>query len=280
MAARATATVLVNGVPGSAVGADDRGLLYGDGLFETLAVRAGRPLHWERHRARLERGCRRLAIACPDAGVLRAEVERVAGRCARGVVKIVVTRGPGPRGYRPAGGTPTRIVSAHAPPSYPPARARDGVAVRWCATRLGRNPALAGIKHLNRLEQVLAQAERDEPEIAEGLMQDDGGAVIEGTMSNLFAVFDGVLVTPDLSECGVAGITRERILEHAGTLGVPVQVRRIPAAALEAAQELFVCNTLIGIWPIRRLADREFHAGPLARRLAQALGEEDRAGGP
>ncbi len=280
MAAGTAATVLVNGVPGSGVGADDRGLLYGDGLFETLAVRAGRPLHWERHRARLERGCRRLAIACPDAGVLRAEVEHVAGPFARGVVKVVLTRGPGPRGYRPAAGAPTRIVSAHSPPSYPPARASEGVAVRWCATRLGRNPALAGLKHLNRLEQVLARAEWDEPEIAEGLMQDDGGAVIEGTMSNLFAVFDGVLVTPDLSECGVAGITRERILEHAGALGIAAQVRRIPAEALEAAQELFLCNTLIGIWPVRRLADREFRVGPLVRRLAQALSEEDRACGP
>jgi 4-amino-4-deoxychorismate lyase len=266
--------VLVNGKAVQTLSVHDRGLLYGDGLFETLAVRGGRPLQWSRHLARLKRGCARLGIEAPDAECLLEETLRVAAGARRAVVKIVVTRGAGARGYRPGGGPATRIVTAHPSPEHPPAYRRDGVAVRWCATRLGLNPALAGLKHLNRLEQVLARAEWDDPDIAEGLMQDPDGNVIEGTMSNLFAALSGELVTPDLSRCGVAGVMRERVLECAAALAIPCRIRVLGPAELETAREIFLCNSLIGIWSVRRLGERNVPRGPLAARLAAALAEE------
>lgn len=272
MSARGAApTVLINGAPAATLSVHDRGLLYGDGLFETLAVSGGRPLHWPRHLARLQRGCARLGIPAPDSTRLWEEALRVAGGAMRAVVKILVTRGQGARGYRPVSGPATRIVSLHPAPEYPAAHGSAGVAVRWCSTRLGLNPALAGLKHLNRLEQVMARAEWDDPDIAEGLMLDTEGHVIEGTMTNLFAVLGATLVTPDLSSCGVCGITRERILEHARELGIPTRVGVLTPAELAEASEVFLCNSLIGLWPVRSLAGRTLPGGGFAPRLATAL---------
>lgn len=269
---------LINGEAADRIDVADRGLQYGDGLFETIAVVNGRIGLWERHLERLAAGCRRLGLAPPDPQRLRQEVEQVAGDGERTVVKIVVTRGRSARGYRPDDSAePTRIVRALPWPDLP-AAAPEGVRVRWCALRLARQPRLAGLKHLNRLEQVLARAEwRDE--YAEGLMCDTEGLVIEGTMSNLFVVYQGVLTTPDLSESGVAGVVRAEVLARAPALGIPVAVRPVTPAMVEAAEELFLTNSLIGLWPIRQLETRDYVVGKITQALQQALQEELPGGG-
>lgn len=270
---------LINGQQSASIGVTDRGLQYGDGLFETIAVADGRISLWDRHLERLAEGCRRLAIVMPDRQLLRDEVQRVAGNGARAVVKIILTRGSGARGYRPDGSAlPTRIVQGIPWPKLPEAAGRDGVHVRWCTMRLARQPRLAGLKHLNRLEQVLARAEwRDE--YAEGLMCDSAGLVIEGTMSNLFIVRQGVLTTPDLSESGVAGVVRAEVLARAPTLGIPVAVQAVTPAMVEAAEELFLTNSLVGVWPIRQLETRNYVVGKITQTLQQALPEELSGGG-
>lgn len=270
---------LINGQESASVDVTDRGLQYGDGLFETIAVGDGRISLWDRHLERLADGCRRLAIVMPDQQLLRDEVQRVAGNVARAVVKIIVTRGSGGRGYRPDGCTlPTRVVQGLPWPKLPEAAARDGVHVRWCTLQLARQPRLAGLKHLNRLEQVLARAEwRDE--YAEGLMRDTAGLVIEGTMSNLFIVHQGVLTTPDLSESGVAGVVRAEVLARAPTLGIPVAVQAVTPAMVEAADELFLTNSLIGLWPIRQLETRNYVVGRITQALQQAYQEALSGGG-
>jgi 4-amino-4-deoxychorismate lyase len=146
----------------------------------------------------------------------------------------------------------------------------EGVVLRICTTRLGSNPALAGLKHLNRLEQVLARAEWGESDgIQEGLMLDAEGSVVEGTMTNLFAApSGGPLLTPDLSHAGVAGVMRRHIIEQAAVAGIQVQVRRINPGELMDQHELFVCNSLIGVWPVACLGERRYTVGPLTR-LAQ-----------
>jgi len=265
---------LINGLAGECLSTQDRGLLYGDGLFETIAVENGIPRRWSRHLARLQDGCARLCIVQPDAALLEAEAASLCRDAEHAVLKLVITRGAGGRGYLPAPDvTPTRIVQLHPYPSWPHERMLAGVHSRICKLQLGYNPLLAGIKHLNRLEQVLARIEWDDPEISEGLMQDQHGNLIEGTMSNVFLFKDGVLLTPELSRCGVAGITRALLLELAQQAGIATGVRDIAMDELEGADEVFLCNSLIGIWPVISIAERSYPVGEMTRLLQSFLRE-------
>lgn len=132
---------------------------------------------------------------------------------------------------------------------------------------MSRQPLLAGLKHLNRLEQVLARAEWQDTEHAEGLMLDQAGRVIEGVFSNLFLVRDGVLITADLKRCGVAGVMRAELLFQAVSLGISTQITDIPLEQLQWADEVFVCNSVYGIWPVRAYAALHWPVGPLTRKL-------------
>ncbi len=273
------AGMLVNGVPGTRVDANDRGLHYGDGLFETIAVHDGVPALWDRHMQRLLLGCERLGIAPIDTAQLRRESSQLCEGVAEGVLKIIITRGSSGRGYRapPCGAVqPTRLVALYAWPEYPPAFWVEGVAVRLCSTRLGSNPALAGIKHLNRLEQVLARSEWDDPAIPEGLMLDGEGHVIEGTMSNLFIVRNGRLLTPDLSQCGVAGVMRGYILDSARGMDIPADIAQITLDDVKSSDEVFLCNSLIGVWPVRHCAGVDFPVHrPITRYIADRIGRQE-----
>lgn len=260
--------ILVNGQAQDHIAVADRGLHYGDGLFETIAVNSGRPRLWERHWRRLSTGCRRLGIVQPDPEMLWDEARRVCTDVDQGVLKIILTRGAGGRGYRPMQtGQATRIMATYPWPAYPEANWRQGVAVRVCTTRLGRNPALAGMKHLNRLEQVLARSEWQDPHIAEGLMLDDDGHVIAGTLSNLFIVTAQGLVTPVLAACGVAGIMRSVILDLAAELDIAWQEAPLRLEDLHRADEVFLTNALIGIWPVRRIEQWDYSVGSLTELL-------------
>lgn len=258
------ARVLVDGDARDQVSVLDRGLGYGDGLFETIRfLGADAPL-WTRHMQRLEEGCRRLGLPMPGPSMLLAEARAVAQGLPQAVVRITLTRGVGARGYKPpARPQPTRIVAAFDPPPRDEAALADGIRVRLCTTRLAAQPLLAGLKHLNRLEQVLARAEWDDPTIAEGLLCDAEGAVISATAANLFAVFDGTLATPAVDRCGVAGVARAQVLAawpHA-------QVRRIALEELRHAGELFLSSSVRGILPVRELDGCTVATGPVTRAL-------------
>lgn len=264
--------ILINGEPVASISALDRGLHYGDGLFETLAISNGMPVHWERHLQRLLQACDRLGFAAPDTAALTREAQHLCAGQARAVLKLIITRGVGGRGYRPApAAQPTRIMTRYPWPDHPVANVREGVVVRFCSTRLGTNPALAGMKHLNRLEQVMARAEWTDATIGEGLMCDQTDHVIEGTMSNLFLVSNGQLITPELSQCGVAGITRGLIIEWAVQQGMRCDVRPVSRDELFSADELFLCNSIIGVWPVRALEAQRYVPGVTTRALIQAL---------
>lgn len=263
---------LINGEPADCIPVTDRGLQYGDGLFETIAVRRGRPQLWAGHMHRLAAGCARLGIPPPHAGRLADDVQRVACDQDRAVVKVIVTRGSGARGYRPpTGGGAMCVVQGLPWPDFPDTAARAGVAVRWCQTRLSQQPRLAGLKHLNRLEQVLARAEWGD-DCQEGLMCDPDGNVIEGTMSNVFLVRDSTLITPDLSQSGVAGVMRAAVLELADAEGLSCNVQPVTASMVQECAELFLTNSLIGIWPVVRLGSQTFPApGPVTQTLQSGL---------
>jgi 4-amino-4-deoxychorismate lyase len=246
---------LIDGVDAATIPAADRGLQYGDGLFETIAVVDGIPRLWDRHLERLRAGCERLAIPMPPAAQLAEEAARLALGVDRAVLKLILTRGEGGRGYRPPDHPrPRRILRLFPWPDYPDAWRSAGVRVRYCDTRLGRQPRLAGVKHLNRLEQVLARAEWSDPDVAEGLMLDLDGQVVEGTQTNLFALLDGRLVTPPLDRCGVAGVVRQLVIESAPALGLEVVESALVPERVAAADGLFLTSSLAGIWPIRELA--------------------------
>jgi 4-amino-4-deoxychorismate lyase len=258
------ARVLVDGQAQDRISVLDRGLGYGDGLFETIRfVDAEAPL-WPRHMQRLQEGCRRLGLPMPGTGVLLGEARAVSQGLAQAVVRVTLTRGIGMRGYRPpAQPQAVRIVAAfQAPPADPVAQA-DGIRVRLCATRLASQPLLAGIKHLNRLEQVLARAEWDDAAIAEGLLCDAGGLAISATAANVFAVFGGVLATPALEHCGVAGVARAEVL----AIWPKAHAREIPLAELRQADELFLSSSVRGILPVRELDGRSCAIGPVTRAL-------------
>ncbi|MBT1268491.1 aminodeoxychorismate lyase [Pseudomonas sp. VS38] len=257
----------VDGQPAGAVPLKDRGLAYGDGLFETIAVKVGQPVLLDRHLQRLEEGCRRLAIVA-DQPLIRSELLAYAAALGDGVLKLILTRGDSQRGYGISAGAPARRILQGSPPAtYPPEHAASGIRLFACTTRLSEQPLLAGLKHLNRLEQVFARAEWQDAGHAEGLMLDMSGRVIEGVFSNLFLVRNGVLLTADLKRCGVAGVMRAEVLAQAQALGIPTSVADISLEQLQQADEVLVCNSVYGIWPVRGCAAMSWPVGPLTRKL-------------
>jgi 4-amino-4-deoxychorismate lyase len=265
---------LVNGVQSESVAIDDRGLMYGDGLFETLAVLNGRAQQVTAHLDRLASGAGRLRIPLPARALLEAELQSVCTGLDSGVARLVLTRGTGPRGYRPpVDPQPTRIVSAAVLAGVLAPAARPLRAV-VCSTRLACNSQFAGLKHLNRLEQVMAAAELVEGRHEEGLVRSTDGRLIGATQGNLFLIRDDRLYTPDLRDCGVAGTMRAAILEVAQTAGIAALVGDLGIEQLRAADGAFVCNAVRGPRPLAEVEGlvQWPQSHPLCERLRTLLG--------
>lgn len=245
--------------------AGDRGLAYGDGLFETMRAHAAAIPWWDRHWARLALGAARLQLPLPPEPLVCEEVTRLLHDTAGdAVVRLLVTRGAG-RGYAPpTDACPTWVLSLHSL-SQVPAR---GLQLRWCGTRLALQPALAGLKHCNRLEQVLARSEWDtaDADADEGLMRSTEGDVVCATAANLFALDDAGWCTPPVDRCGVAGVCRGWILAETGA-----RERRLAVGDVESAQALVLCNAVRGILPVARLGDRSWPPHPQVAALQRLL---------
>ena len=264
--------ILINGKHQELVSVSDRGFQYGDGLFETIEIKNESPVFFQQHWQRLQQGCEKLLLPCPDIKTLTAEIYELSRDCQQGVLKIIITRGLGGRGYKlPEIVTPTRVLSLHPFPDYPVLFWQHGIKAIFCQQRLGLSPSLAGIKHLNRLEQVLARAEWNDSDIQEGLMLDINENVIEGTMTNLFFVKNNILYTPCLEQSGIAGIMRAFVLETAKKLGVSVVQGYFNKQQVLEADAIFVTNSIIGIWAVRELEHCSFDKGELTQQLQQAL---------
>jgi len=254
----------VNGRAGDRVHIRDRGLNYGDGAFETMRVRRGAVRFLDYHLERLADACRRLEIKSPDGARLRKEIARIAALRAEGVLKLIVTRGIGARGYGLSGRERcTRVISLHTLSGAARAAALPR-RVRLCAMRLGINETLAGLKTLNRLESVLARAEWTDTRIWEGLMRDADDNIVCGTMSNLFMRRGSRLTTPKLDRCGIAGVMRRWVLEQASGLELAVTEGRLRWEDLTAADEVFMTNAVVGIVPIAVI-----HHGRATHRFAE-----------
>lgn len=266
---------LINGDKDGCLSPLDRGYAYGDGVFRTLVVNNGRPQHWTWHYARLLHDCNALGIVCPSTSLLQHDLEQLfADHSGVAVAKIIVTRGEGVRGYSmPTLAQPTRVVIKSAFPELSPDHFEHGVRLHLCQLRLGFQPALAGIKHLNRLENVMARAEWSDNAIADGLLLDIEDNAIECTMSNLFARYSRTLRTPGLTRCGVAGVTRQRLLEIAPDLGYGVEVSDIPFSKLLEADEVLICNSIFGVWQVLEVGQKKWPQQALAAQLRKLLQE-------
>jgi 4-amino-4-deoxychorismate lyase len=260
---------VVAGDPAGALAPDDRGLVYGDGLFETLALRAGVLRFRARHLARLGAGLGRLGFAV-DPGVVDTVLDAAAAGLHDGVVRLVVTRGTGPRGYAPPA-APRPTIMATAYPGAPGVLPAGPLRLHLCRTPVVEHPALGGLKTLGRLAHVLARAEWQDPAVGEGLMPDAAGRYVCGTASNLFVVVQGRLVTPSVATAGVRGIMRDVVLEAATELGLPWREGPVDAGLLAGAGEVFMTNAVAGILPVAAVAGRTLVPGPVTRRLAAAL---------
>jgi 4-amino-4-deoxychorismate lyase len=266
--------VLINGKPANEVSVLDRGLQFGEGVFETIACINGRPRFLPLHFERLEFGCERLGIQPPGQDELSDEILGLIGGTERAIVKLLVTGGEAvARGYARSGSErATRITIRHPWPHEDPTQSHDGVMTRTLSMRLGENPRLAGLKHCNRLEQVLACAElANVPHVAEGLLFSSSGNLVSGTMTNVFLVRESVLLTPRIDLCGVAGVMRRVVLREARRVGIPTRECELRAENLHAADEVFLTNARIGIWPVRSVDDRNLTVGPLTKHLQMVL---------
>ena len=262
--------IWINGQAAADVSLLDRGLQYGDGLFETMRLKKGSVVMWVEHLARLQAGCQRLNISI-DASLLSKQIDDITQQVIDGVLKLIVTRGEGERGYKSYSANAATIIWLHSEsPSYPQQYYTEGVDVCLCKTNISRNSFLAGIKHLNRLDNVLARQEWLD-EYQEGLMCDEFENIIEGTMSNFFAIKGDVLITPDLSHSGVAGITRQRVLDIARKENIETKICNISADELAEFDAVMVTNSLIGMWPVRSIGDHHYSIRELSLRLVEHL---------
>ena len=264
--------ILINGEFKAHIEVSDRGFQYGDGLFETIAVAKGQPIFFNQHLKRLSKGCSRLHIPFPGSELLTTEAKKLCAHTEAAVLKIILTRGTGGRGYRqPDEIKTTRVLSLHPFPDYPDNYKEQGIVARFCDTPLGLNPRLAGIKHLNRLEQIMARSEWNNPAIQEGIMLDINGHVIEGTMTNLFYLKNKQLYTSSIEASGVAGIMRGLIISVAAKLGLTTIEHNFTQDELLSANEVFVCNSIIGIWPVKQIGKVHFTVGEETQLLQDKL---------
>jgi len=243
---------------------DARGFAYGDGVFETMRVHRGGVPWWSAHRARLAAGTQRLGMPMPDADMLEREMRALFDDSGDGVLKLIVSRGGGGRGYAPMrDAAPLWRLSRHPLPS--PA---ESLNLRWCDTRLSLQPALAGIKHCNRLEQILARAEWDDPAIDEGLQRSTDGDVVSATSANLFLLHGETWTTPRIDRCGVAGVCRAWLLSE-----IVANETRVAPADVESADAVLLCNAVRGILPVGRLGARTWAPHPAVADLRRRLGQ-------
>lgn len=266
--------IFVDGEETGMIPADDRGLAYGDGLFETLRARHGQMPLLDFHLQRLEAGLHALGFPEVPHAELVSELKTAAAHVGEGIVKLIVTRGSGGRGYAPPVHASARRVVQTLPLPTPAEEWRErGINLRFCTTPLVGPAVLDGLKHLNRLPQVLARAEWNDPEIHEGLMRDTQGRVIEGTMSNIFIIRDATLATPPIA-AGVRGVMRRFVIEQAATLDIPVQERFVTDNEISSADEIFITNSVIGVCPVVRTGSQPYRIGTITRQLQSAVDTE------
>ena len=258
--------MIINGLRATALSIADRATQYGDGCFTTMAVIDGKISHWQQHLHRLQSAASALAINFSLWQELQQQVRALALATGHGVIKIIVSRGSGGRGYAPGKEQGNYLLSVHEMPQHYASWRRQGVKLGHSSVQLAKQPLLAGIKHLNRLEQVLVKQSFDAEVFDDVLVCDTDGMLVETSVANLFWRKGPCWFTPDLYFCGVEGVMRNLVLAHFAKIAQPVQQVRSTIAALWQADEVFICNSLMGLVPVAHITDK-------ARSNAYAIGD-------
>ena len=263
---------LINGSYNLTISPLDRGFAYGDGVFRTLIMRNGQPENWPLHYQKLVADCAAINIVCPSAEILMSDLCQLFLATETAVAKIIITRGEGERGYAPPAITaPMRVVLKTAMPIYPEKNSVLGVNLHVCKTQIAAQPLLAGVKHLNRLENVLARMEWTDTSIADGIMLDYQNNVIECTAANIFARFNDTLITPNITQCGIAGITRQRIIDHAHLWKLKIKIKEINLEQLINADEVIVSSSLYKAWQVKNILHKNWPPSNLANKIRNTL---------
>lgn len=272
-----TVRYCVNGKLVSGIAPTNRGFAYGDGVFRTMRLLDGELQDWPLHYQTLVADCSKIQIVCPSAELLMQEFKYFMALASEeetqfSIIKIIITRGEGARGYAPpAVCEPTRVLVQSPLPNYPAEIYVNGVALYSCQTRLAHQPLLAGIKHLNRLENVLARAEHKDPRFFDGLLQDYDGNVIEAVSGNLFIRKEGVVMTPALDSCGVAGVMRQKILDWYRTQGQPVLIAPLSIEDVLQAEAVVIMNSVYGVLQVAQIDEHVMAADHWAQELRSQL---------
>jgi 4-amino-4-deoxychorismate lyase len=266
---------MVNGQAAGTVPVFDRGLQFGDGVFETIRIHRGKPVWWEQHVERLLYGCRQLCFSrVPNVSLLFREASELTAKVDTGVLKIIITRGNSNSGYAPPQDTRENRILIVSSGQRHAVQADKGIRLGLCEQRISSAPgALSGIKHLNRLDQVLGRLECVNHGWDEGVMLDQEDHPIEGTMSNLFILKENSLLTPSLEKSGIRGICREFILGHAHKSGFDTEECELGVDDLLESDGLFICNSLVGIWPVRYFIDRSYENNERSMQLRRTVEE-------
>lgn len=266
--------ILVNGSPATTISVLDRGLTLGDGLFTTLHLRNQQPQLWNYHIERIQNGCARLKLSLPDFDSLYQQCCLLARSVddTNACGKIILTRGSGGRGYSPRGcNTPSIIVSIHPYPANYHDWQQQGICLGIAEQRLGWQPMLAGIKTLNRLEQVLLKEELDDKGLAEAVVLDWQGNVVEAVTANLFWRKNEQIFTPDLKQSGVYGVMRAFVIQQLTNWQYVVESVSSGLDTLLDADEVWMTNALMGIVPVTGIRDVKYQDHRFAQRLQNAL---------
>ncbi|MCP4322917.1 MAG: aminodeoxychorismate lyase [Alteromonadales bacterium] len=267
--------MLINGIDAEYINATDRGLAYGDGLFSTMKVEYGELQLWGFHLQRLQLGAQKLFFPEIDWLQLSNEVKGVAKQLndeKESVIKVIITRGSGGRGYSITGcESPLRIISTSAYPSFYHQWQQQGIELILCETIVSSNAMLAGLKTLNRLEQVLIKRELESKGAVEGIVCDNNGYVIEACSANLFIFLNGVWQTPKLELSGVAGVQRRNIIERAKQVYIEIKQTNIHKDQLLDAEAICLSNALMGLVPVKKFQGREFDSNALKQCKALQL---------
>ena len=252
--------MLINGQVSDVIAADDRGLQFGDGIFETMTWENGGILHWRHHTKRIEKSLKALLIEPVKRQLLKQEIAQAVSESGlnKAVVKCILTRGRGGRGYGAViDGTPQRVISVHPFPDL--SAHREGIAIGVSKVQIAHQPMLAGMKHLSRLEYVMAKQDCLQQGYFECVLCDVQQQVVEATTSNVFAIKGRTLVTPAIEQAGVAGVAREVLIGVANRLNYKVDVvKNLAFSSLGEYDELFLSNAVMGYVPVARCGDIEF----------------------
>lgn len=254
----------------------DRALQYGDGVFETMRIVEGEIPMWEFHQQRLLWAQTALKLPLEEFLSVWEEFKQnhlssIQNACA----KLVISRGIGPRGYKAP--SPTHINWWLQVTELPVAKKVGGYRLTLCQHALSRHPSLAGLKHLNRLDQVMARSEWHEHDgFDEGIMFNLDGDVIEGTMSNIFWLQGDQLYTPDLSQEGVDGCVRRWIIEHVENnplINLPAVIieKDTKLDRLLTADAVFLTNSLMGIKSVAEIDNQAIRQNAAANKRVAHL---------